>query len=176
MRDAFRKLGVGRDATHDDKMVWIQTTAAISNGNSGGPLVTMDGKVVGVNTSSIEGRGTQNLNFAVSAWELLPLLQDSGKKEVQTLASLSSSGNRGPRLSPSSPGSRQRLPFVIKLPSGTEFPERLLSTDRSNLPQLFKNSGSVHTTKLRPDMTCWLRSPAVPRYANRRRRSSRWNR
>lgn len=46
------------------EMEWVQTTAAISGGNSGGPLVNMRGEMVGVNTftSSIG----QNLNFAVS--------------------------------------------------------------------------------------------------------------
>jgi tetratricopeptide (TPR) repeat protein/S1-C subfamily serine protease len=42
----------------------IQTTAPISNGNSGGPLVDMKGAVVGVNTFSLADG--ENLNFAVS--------------------------------------------------------------------------------------------------------------
>lgn len=98
MPDDFKALG------YDGKMVWIQTTAAISSGNSGGPLFNMDGKVVGVNT--ITKTGAQNLNFAVSAVQLVPLLRDSGK-EVQTLASLISSSNRGPGLSSSDSGSRK---------------------------------------------------------------------
>lgn len=46
------------------EMDWVQTTAAISGGNSGGPLVNMRGEMVGVNTFT-STRG-QNLNFAVS--------------------------------------------------------------------------------------------------------------
>ena len=34
----------------DLEATWIQTTAGISERNSGGPLIAMDGKVVGVNT------------------------------------------------------------------------------------------------------------------------------
>lgn len=43
----------------------VQTTAPISPGNSGGPLLTLEGKVVGVNTYSLMPGKAQNLNFAM---------------------------------------------------------------------------------------------------------------
>jgi V8-like Glu-specific endopeptidase len=46
-----------------DGAKWIQHTAAISHGNSGGPLLNSRGQVVGMNTLSTD-KG-QNLNFAV---------------------------------------------------------------------------------------------------------------
>jgi len=61
----------------------IQTTAPISKGSSGGPLLTADGKVIGV-TSAFLAKG-QNLNFAVPAGEVRKLLRDRGK--LRTLAS-----------------------------------------------------------------------------------------
>jgi len=42
---------------------WLQTTAAINPGSSGGPLLSVDGMLVGVTTISI--RDSQNINFAI---------------------------------------------------------------------------------------------------------------
>ncbi len=61
----------------------IQTTAPISRGSSGGPLLAASGEVVGVTSAYIISG--QNLNFAVPAGEVTRLLRKPGK--LQTLAS-----------------------------------------------------------------------------------------
>ena len=55
----------------------IQTDAAINPGNSGGPLVTSDGKVVGMNTA-VAG-DAQNIGFAIGVDQIKPAI-DSLRK------------------------------------------------------------------------------------------------
>jgi len=59
---------VWRQPDPDQPMVYIQTDAPINRGNSGGPLVDMDGYVVGLNTFILsEGGGSEGLGFAIPA-------------------------------------------------------------------------------------------------------------
>src|SRR6185437_6457916 len=67
----------------DDDATFIQTTAAISPGSSGGPLFSKDGLVIGVTTASI--RDAQNLNLAIPVKTLKKAL--TRREKPQTLAS-----------------------------------------------------------------------------------------
>jgi serine protease Do len=59
---------------------YIQTDAAINFGNSGGPLINVNGEVIGINTAMF--RPAQNIGFAIpvnTLKQVLPQLREKGK-------------------------------------------------------------------------------------------------
>ena len=61
---------------------FIQTDAAINRGNSGGPLINLDGKVVGINTAIIGAQGNVGIGLAIPinlAKNVYEQLVESGK-------------------------------------------------------------------------------------------------
>jgi len=58
-----------------DGRIFIQTTAQISPGNSGGPLFSLRGEVVGVNNMKVSGFGAEGLGFAVPSETLLNFIE-----------------------------------------------------------------------------------------------------
>ena len=53
----------------------LQTDAALNHGNSGGPLLSLDGRVIGVNVAG--GDGVENIGFAIPIDVARPLLAQS---------------------------------------------------------------------------------------------------
>ena len=52
---------------------FIQTDAAINRGNSGGPLINLQGEVIGINTAVLRGDDAQGIGFAVSTETAIPV-------------------------------------------------------------------------------------------------------
>ncbi len=60
----------------DHDGTWVQTTAAISPGNSGGPLLNRLGEVVAINTLALTGGSAQALNFGVCCQDINQALSE----------------------------------------------------------------------------------------------------
>jgi V8-like Glu-specific endopeptidase len=71
---------------------WIQTTAPVSHGNSGGPLLDMNDRVVGVITWGVNLELGQNLNFAAPCSEVTKLLV-TANQQAKPLESVASGGD-----------------------------------------------------------------------------------
>jgi serine protease Do len=57
---------VARQPDADSPTVFVQTDAPVNPGNSGGPLINVDGEVVGINTYILSvGGGNEGLGFAI---------------------------------------------------------------------------------------------------------------
>ncbi|TXK77719.1 S1C family serine protease [Paenibacillus sp. N3.4] len=68
-------VSLSRDGgDYDWEMDVIQTDAAINQGNSGGPLVNIEGKVIGINSMKISDTGVEGLGFAIPINSVKPII------------------------------------------------------------------------------------------------------
>jgi len=64
---------VSGNRKHEERL-FIQTDVSVNEGNSGGPLINKDGKVVGLVTLKIAGGGSEGLAFAIPANQVFEML------------------------------------------------------------------------------------------------------
>lgn len=69
--------GDGYDIENLDNL--FQTDAAINSGNSGGPLVNLNGEVIGINTASAVG-SAENIGFAIPINDVAGLIKSVSEK------------------------------------------------------------------------------------------------
>lgn len=66
----------GHDGEYEWELDMIQTDAAINQGNSGGALVDLDGKVIGINSLKVADTGVEGLGFAIPINEVKAVLDE----------------------------------------------------------------------------------------------------
>ena len=67
LTDTFTNGIISNISRYDNNVDYIQINAAITHGNSGGPLINAYGEVIGINSMGIEG---EDLNFAINIYQL----------------------------------------------------------------------------------------------------------
>jgi hypothetical protein len=67
LTDTFTDGIISNISRYVSNVDYIQINAAITHGNSGGPLINAYGEVIGINSSGIEG---EDLNFAINIYQL----------------------------------------------------------------------------------------------------------
>lgn len=94
----------------------IQSDAALNPGNSGGPMITTDGEVIGVNTAIIQG--AQGLSFSVdinTAKEIAQQLIKDGKVFKAQIGLMLQEVNLNPKVKSHYNLSNKRGLFVTKI-------------------------------------------------------------
>ncbi|MCD7764438.1 MAG: trypsin-like peptidase domain-containing protein [Lachnospiraceae bacterium] len=62
----------------------IQTDAAINAGNSGGPLLDMNGRVVGINSAKASATGVEGMGYAIPISDVVSIIEDLMNKQTRT--------------------------------------------------------------------------------------------
>ena len=110
-----------------DGVQLLQTDASLNPGNSGGPLVNIDGEVVGVNASRIEetdtGRPVSNIGFAVSVSELERRLPTLGGRQLASPGSPTATPTPMPTSDPTWTPAPTLTPEPTWTPAPTFTPE-----------------------------------------------------
>ncbi|MGP0585550.1 S1C family serine protease [Paenibacillus timonensis] len=69
-------VSLNQDGVYDWEQEVIQTDAAINEGNSGGALVDLNARLIGINTMKISDTGVEGLGFAIPVNEVMKTVDD----------------------------------------------------------------------------------------------------
>ena len=133
IRPGFEWGTSGRDYKH--RATVIQTQTPINPGNSGGPLLSDEGKLIGVN--SFKSKDGEGLNFAVSAKDVESFLESSSRNESRASNKKSTCPDRPKEINrgEGSEGATMRVfdsncngkpDFVVQIPKSKEDPVLVL--------------------------------------------------
>jgi hypothetical protein len=129
---------------------WIQTTAPVSHGNSGGPLINENGEVIGIITMGVNPGEAQNLNFAVPINLVRPLIELTREPRPLGGANYENTPSRADSMTES---------LWTSMTSGRDFKLRregeFLYTEWVNLPEHLKNSGVFIRSELKKEGDVW---------------------
>ncbi|MDQ0113207.1 S1C family serine protease [Paenibacillus harenae] len=68
-------VSLNQDGVYDWEQEVIQIDASINQGNSGGPLIDMNGRVVGINSMKIADLGVEGIGFAIPINNAMPVIE-----------------------------------------------------------------------------------------------------
>lgn len=111
--------GGGRRDGFGPDVVWLQSDAAVSHGNSGGPWFNMKGEVVGVCTWGLTSGN--DLSFGSAVGELTALLERLPGEPLKPWNELPQGDGAEADL-PSEPADAVTIPEAVTLPSGRVIP------------------------------------------------------
>ena len=135
----------------------LQTDAAVNPGNSGGPLVNIDGEVIGVNTSRVEetdsGRPVSNIGFAVSVSELERRLPALGGRQLAGLGTPTPAPALAPTPEPTWTPEPTFTPAPTWTPTSIPTPTR---TPKSLLPEILMTPIPALPTVIIPAPTPYI--------------------
>ncbi|MFD1176529.1 S1C family serine protease [Paenibacillus puldeungensis] len=69
-------VSLNQDGVYDWEQEVIQVDAAINEGNSGGALVDLNGRLIGINTMKISDTGVEGLGFAIPVNDVMKTVDD----------------------------------------------------------------------------------------------------
>lgn len=75
-----REMDMGANG---NKSTFIQTDAAINQGNSGGALLNMAGEVIGINSNKIGGSAVEGMGYAIPISAAKPIIEDLMNRETR---------------------------------------------------------------------------------------------